>query len=352
MKRHLRYCLMVLAIGSLGPLAFGDYLDVQRSATIKAEPSSAAAIVERVDQGTKLPLLDNGAQIQGYYHVQSSDQAKEGWIYRTFVRRNSGALPQPETPSKSGGPLEVNTPALTEAQKSAATRYLRLGKPQAVYERVREGYVLAQDARLKIPLWVQYELTRDDLSGTARRTDRFHADTSIPYGSRAERSDYEGSGYDQGHMAPFADMTRSANAMDESFLLSNMAPQVGVGFNQQIWQELESAIRGWVEQRGSLTIIVGPVFGTKDGSVSYKVIGRGNVAVPTYFYKIVVDANNPNDIKTLAFLMPNANLSNHRIDEYLTSIDEIELATGLDFLSALPLTTQATVESKRAPSIW
>jgi endonuclease G len=352
MKRQYRIGWIMLAIGLLALRAFGDYLETQRSATIKAGPNTQAGVIERVEKGTLLPLLDEGTQTDGYYHVRLVAQGQDGWIYRTFVRRSPGELPRPEEKSRPANPLEDPTSTITEAQKSAAARYLRLGKPQSVYERVREGYVLAQDARLKIPLWVQYELTRDDLSGTATRTDRFQADTSIPYGSRAERSDYEGSGYDQGHMAPAADMIRSKNAIDESFLLSNVAPQVGIGFNRQIWQELESAIRGWVEQRGSLVIIAGPVFGATDGRVSYKVIGKDNVAVPTHFYKIVIDANNQNDIRTLAFLMPNEDLSGHKIGEYLVSVDELENLTGLDFLSALPLTTQEAVESKKAVSIW
>lgn len=40
------------------------------------------------------------------------------------------------------------------------------------------------------------------------------------------------SGYDRGHMVPAADAKISQNAMDETFFLSNVAPQVGDGFNR------------------------------------------------------------------------------------------------------------------------
>jgi len=352
MRIPIRLARLILILGLLALPIFADYLEVQRSATIKAEPNSAAAVIERVEHGTYLALLDNGAQTEGYYHIQSANRTQIGWIYRTFVRRYTGEIPQQEQETRPLDPLADQTLNLTEDQKRIAARNLRLGKPQAVYERVREGYVLAQDARLKIPLWVQYELTHADLLGTIDRTDDFRADTSIPFGSRAELNDYQGSGFDRGHMAPAGDMKRNINAMSESFLLSNMAPQVGVGFNRQIWEELESAVRGWVEQRGTLTVIVGPVFRVEGSQVAYRVVGQNNVAVPTHFYKIVVDANDPNNVEALAFLMPNINLSGHHYSEYLISIDEIESATGLNFLTALPPTVQDSVESRRALHIW
>jgi endonuclease G len=37
---------------------------------------------------------------------------------------------------------------------------------------------------------------------------------------------------DRGHMVPAADAKISQRAMDETFLLSNVAPQVGDGFNR------------------------------------------------------------------------------------------------------------------------
>lgn len=40
------------------------------------------------------------------------------------------------------------------------------------------------------------------------------------------------SGYDRGHMVPAADAKISQKAMDETFYLSNIAPQVGDGFNR------------------------------------------------------------------------------------------------------------------------
>jgi endonuclease G len=338
-------CLPVAAV-------YGDYLEVRRRATIKVEPDRDAEIIERVEPGINLELLDEDSQTNGYYNVRRTSQGPEGWIYRTLVRRHPGQIPIPEDGDEIVNPLADPTYRLTPQARVYATRHLRIGKPQAVYERVHEGYVLAQDARLKIPLWVQYELSQDDLAGPAERDDDYRPDTSIPFGCRAELLDYRNSGYDRGHMAPAEAMDRSNRVMSESFLLSNMAPQVGVGFNRHIWAYLEAGVRGWVEQLGSLTVITGPVFAVDTDSVSYEVIGRNNVAVPTHFYKIIVDAQDLNDVEALAFMLPNENLTGRQYSEFLTTIDEIEIATGLDFLCELPEDEEATVESHRAPQVW
>jgi len=39
-------------------------------------------------------------------------------------------------------------------------------------------------------------------------------------------------GPDRGHMVPAADAKQSQQAMSETFILSNIAPQVGEGFNR------------------------------------------------------------------------------------------------------------------------
>jgi endonuclease G len=74
--------------------------------------------------------------------------------------------------------------------------------------------------------------------------------------------------------------------------------------------------------------------------------------VPTHFYKIVVDTSSTGDIDALAFIIPNEDLSGHHYSEYLHSIDVIEVATGLDFLSALSDEEQQDIESVTAEQVW
>ncbi len=199
---------------------------------------------------------------------------------------------------------------------------------------------------------MQYVLTPENLTDNIERTDDFRPYNSIPNGARSELSDYSGSGFDRGHMAPAGDMIRSTKVMSESFLLSNMAPQVGIGFNRHIWENLESAIRGWGQQRGKLTIITGSIFKPENGRISYQVIGDDYTAVPTHFYKIVVDSKNANNVSVLAFILPNENLTGRNVSEFLTSVDEIERLTGLNLLEKLSDQIENEVESIIATKVW
>jgi endonuclease G len=326
-----------------------DYLKLCRSANIKSEPNSKSATVQHLDAGVTLALVSD-EQTNGYYNATLPPPSNNGWIYRTFVRRYHGEAST--SAFDAPNPLGEQELELTDQQKGYAARHLSLGKPEAVYERVMEGYVLAQDARLKIPLWVQYELCREEIEGLAEREDKFRADTSIPFGARAELSDYRGSGFDRGHMAPAGDMHRSDKVMAESFLLSNMTPQLP-SLNRGIWQELESDIRSWAARRIRLTIITGPIFTpVGDSLVSYLVIGRNHVAVPNAFYKIVVDNTQPESPYILSFIIPNKNMGEHNYSEFLVTVDSVEALTGVDFLSALPDLVEDQVESRMPENVW
>ncbi len=206
----------------------------------------------------------------------------------------------------------------------------------------RQGYVLCHDNEKKVADWVSYHLTDGYLIKRTGRTDDFRPDPNLPEGQRSELKDYRGSGYDRGHLAPAGDMTRSEEIMSESFLLSNMAPQVGIGFNRGIWRQLESKVRGWAEDRRNLYIITGPIYAEED----YETIGPNNVAVPTHFYKIVVSCTETyEDIDAIAFILPNEKISSSPLEGFITTIDEVEDSTGLDFLHELEDAIENDLES-------
>ena len=48
--------------------------------------------------------------------------------------------------------------------------------------------------------------------------------------------------------------------MSESFFMSNMAPQVGAGFNRSSWRALERKMRQWACDRGVRYVLTGPLF--------------------------------------------------------------------------------------------
>ena len=208
----------------------------------------------------------------------------------------------------------------------------------------RQAYLLSHSSEYKEPLWVVYHLTSDHLKGSAKRSNKFIADPDLPDGERAEPKDYTRSGYDRGHMMPASDAKWKAAAMNQTFYLSNITPQVGEGFNRGIWEELESQIRKWTNKRKELYVYVGPLFLTD----KIRTIGPNKVGVPTHFFKVVFD---PKKKEAIGFVMPNTKLQRGTIPQYIKSIRSIEKLTGFNFLSELDKETQDQIETE-VPDMW
>lgn len=226
--------------------------------------------------------------------------------------------------------------------------YAKLGVPtQNGTLLCRTGYLLDHDPIRKTPYWVAEHLTREKASTKLKRQGSFKADPGLKKGLRAETADYKRSGYDQGHMAPSADMTWSLTAMKESFYLSNMAPQQGVGMNRGIWKVLEENVRNWAIDRGDLYIYTGPAYIISEEHM--RKIGKNKVAVPTHVYKIIYDSNQQ---EAIAFLMPNIKLNTKDMQQFIVSIRTIENETGLDFMSELEPSLQQSIEVNRAAAMW
>jgi len=238
--------------------------------------------------------------------------------------------------------------------RCAIAEHLPYGFPGNENILCRVGYVVSYNDERDVPNWVCYHLAAAYLAAGVGRTDDFRPDPDVWGGDdRAELSDYRGSGYDRGHLAPAADMARSRIAMSESFLLTNIAPQEP-GFNRGIWKRLETEVRDWAVVRGDINVCTGPIYLDDDGDgvVEFDVIGRGQVAVPDAFFKIVV-VREDSGLDVIAFILRNTRYpTGAKLADFIVSVDEIESLTGLDFLSRVLDDVEAKIESKRADGLW
>ena len=197
------------------------------------------------------------------------------------------------------------------------------------------------------PHWVAEHITPASLllHNGDRRHSTFAEDAGIPEKFRAKLTDYFRSGYDRGHQVPAADAKWSQEAMDSTFALSNMCPQVGDGFNRDYWAHFEDFCRRLTSFYPSVRIVTGPLYLPKreqDGKwrVSYEVVGHPpNVAVPTHFYKVIFaeDGKTGGNVSLGAFVLPNAVIANDKpLEDFVVPIEAIERASGLEFASQLP----------------
>lgn len=192
--------------------------------------------------------------------------------------------------------------------------------------------------------WVAYYLNAEMCnSGSEERSDNFRQDKKIETVS-ALPEDYKKSGFDRGHLCPAGDMAWNETAMSESFLMSNMSPQVP-GFNRGIWKKLETEVREWTKEFGELYIVTAGVL-----QDSLPVIGTNRVSVPKYYYKVLLAHHKKTD-EAIAFIMPNAS-STESVFNYAVSIDSVENLTGINFFPALPDSLESFLESKLDTRPW
>lgn len=205
------------------------------------------------------------------------------------------------------------------------------------------GYTLSYNEEHEQANWVAYELTGKETDRKFKRTNKFIVDPNVSTGS-ATSKDYNNSGYDQGHLAPAADMAWSITTMKESFYYSNMSPQVP-SFNRDIWKKLEEQVRDWAVEDKAVYVVTGPVL-----TEGLPTIGPNNVSVPKYYYKVVLDYTLPG-IKGIGFIMPNAG-SKEPLKTYAVTIDSVEKFTGLDFFYRLPNDQEAVIEMNLDIGAW
>jgi endonuclease G len=202
---------------------------------------------------------------------------------------------------------------------------------------VRRGYVLEHSSADKIPLWVCENVSAEQLAGHLKRRDKFIADPILK-GPKSFPQDYKASGYERGHQAPAGNQTVDPVLKDETFFMSNIAPQRPT-LNSGIWNMLEQKTRKWAQQYGQAYEWTGPilcnsrpttVLAQKD-TCQRRSIGSG-VTVPEYFYKIVL-VSDRGTWKAIAFVMPNTDYSRpYKLEPYIQSIEWIEQHTGIEFM--------------------
>jgi len=236
---------------------------------------------------------------------------------------------------------------------------LKYGNPGPIADLLlRKAYVAGYDRVNKHPAWTAEHITsaslgRDPLPPGApkpdtgdRKKSSFKEDEDLPEMFRARLTDYFRSGFDRGHMVPAADAKASQEAMDQTFLLSNMAPQVGAGFNRHYWAYLEEWCRSLTATFSDVYVFTIPLYLPKqdgDGKwrITHEVIGSPpQVSVPTHFAKVVLVSTPSSNSEILdqvalgAFVLPNAIIPDDvPLESFVVPVEAVEKASGLTLFS-------------------
>lgn len=254
-----------------------------------------------------------------------------------------------------------------------------IGKPMVVVDMPDEGverlaYSLSYNQETMCPNWVMWKLTSEHLDyarmdtvydrngvpfldekGEAYGISRFDRDLcrnhyivdmemSAPRPTHEDWKDLQDS-LSHGHLCPAADCDWSPVAQNQAALLSNICPQTAK-LNTGSWNRLEMKCRDWANRYGEIYIVAGPIF---DNHHVTKTMGENRVAVPDWFFKVVL-CMTPMP-KAIGFVYRNDTAS-HNMEDAVCSVDSVEKCTGINFFPLLPNAIEDAVESHADLREW
>ncbi len=211
------------------------------------------------------------------------------------------------------------------------------------------AYSIGYDEAHEQAAWAFHELTKASTIGNASRDGlEFMPDKLVKSGS-ALSADFNRSGFDRGHLVPAADFKCCQDLLIDTFWVSNLIPQ-DPDCNRNVWNNLEQQTRNWARKKNRVYVFSGPVL--KPG---LKKIGQYNrISVPESIYKIIlhIDDQNLENSQVKAFMVPNSAGLGNNFNLFKASVDDVERATGLDFMAWLPDEIENRLEQTISTARW
>lgn len=207
-----------------------------------------------------------------------------------------------------------------------------------------QAYVVGYSEFRENPLWVGYRLERTHIPLQGKRPSKFTTDSRTK--SRVESKEYNRVGYDRGHLAPSFGIGHSfgPDAQRETFLMSNIAPQKP-NLNRKVWKNLEEQENNLADSFGPIWVLAGPIFD------DHRQLLDDGVEIPDEFFKIIIDEQG-DQIRVLPFIIPQEVQGREQLGNFLTTVDEIESLTHLDFFSPLSDANENRLEAAKPTRIW
>ncbi|MBH8569095.1 DNA/RNA non-specific endonuclease [Hymenobacter sp. BT584] len=296
------------------------------------------------------PAIAVGAGVTGgYFENRNQPQNTQNPVPNTQSQTPKTQYPAGTGTGQAQDPNDANlalgNPSGATSDPNNASNYLL----------VHPEFTIGYNAARGIPNWVSWHIDKADL-GQAPRQNNFRPDAALPRQFYlVTPASYARSGFDKGHNCPSGDRTADLDANANTFLMTNMVPQAPHN-NQQTWAHLEEYGRSQVQRGQEIYVIMGSYGRGGTGSNGFvETLDQGRVTVPARIWKVmVILPDGTNDlqriatdpaVRVLAVDTPNDNNTvSPDWRQYLTSVDKIETATGLDLLSALPRDAQARLQ--------
>ena len=201
----------------------------------------------------------------------------------------------------------------------------------------RAQYAISYNDDTHQPNWVSWSYSLAD-DGTQTRTDAWATEELLPSGYLKIGTATFGTGWDRGHMCPSADRTKDLTNNQVTFRMSNIIPQASQN-NQGLWANFEDYCRTLAADGDEVLIICGPAQFTGSRIAN-------QMSIPGSVWKIAVEIPNATNsipanerittnARVIAILTPNTSTGLGPWQSYITSVEQIEDVTGLNFFTAV-----------------
>lgn len=221
-------------------------------------------------------------------------------------------------------------------------------------------YSLEYNCNMKMANWVAFTFDNTTCLQIVKRpsNDPWSDDMNIPAPYQTHASDYNFNKNQmaRGHLCASSDRLYSKEANEQTFIMSNVNPQIQNKFNAGIWAKLEERVQKW----GQVSSSNDTLYVVKGGSFTdynnIKFIDY-QIPIPQYFFMAILSLKE-GKYHAIGFWLEHKEYSNSDFKSYALSIDELEAKTGLNFFCNLsknpsdPANKEEVVEANFNPSDW
>jgi DNA/RNA endonuclease G (NUC1) len=289
------------------------------------------------------------------YDNFAPEQAEAAEIEEVEFTKSSAEAPAPKSKTAHAGWAELPT------QKANNDIYITshlLGDN-------RRNYTVCYSREQRAPLWVAAPVHRA-YNGDVKRVDNYDFDPTLPVNIQITLNRSYGD-YTRGHMLGSGERTATREMNNQTFYVTNIAPQLREGFNERggAWNNLEY----FVDRQlcaDTLYVVTGAIyddFTAPDGTnikarTTVNKNDNKHIGVPTAYYKALLRTKSgrtgksvveckASELKCVAFIIPHRSDVGHKPTvEDMISIKELERLTGVNFFANVPNAPENKAEAK------
>lgn len=163
--------------------------------------------------------------------------------------------------------------------------------------------------------------------------------------------------YARGHQIPAADRNGNSAMLDQTYYCTNSTPQIQTGFNNGVWSTIEEVARFSAQKKSTTVYVVtGPVYKSEKTVIHPQDDIEKSVPVPDYYWKVLLkvhtdNSGNVTEASAIGFWL------NHAVQSdawytFITSVDDIESKTGVNFFVNLPDDVEGPAETNSSWSTF